>query len=71
MSNQTILYFMAGTVALFLIVVIAYVILRKKMGKSEMRKMKELQEGTKEKKFSIKKICKKIKKKNRDYKYRG
>ena len=52
MSNQTILYFMAGTVALFLIVVIAYVILRKKMGKSEMRKMKELQEGTKEKKFS-------------------
>ena len=52
MSNQTILYFMAGTVALFLIVVIAYVILRKKMGKSDMRRMKELQAGTKEKKFS-------------------
>ncbi len=34
MSNQTILYFMAGTVALFLIVVIAYVILRKKWAKA-------------------------------------
>lgn len=60
MSNQTILYFMAGTVALFLIVVIAYVILRKKMGKSEMRKMKELQEGTKEKKILIRRNLSKI-----------
>lgn len=52
MSNQVIIYFMAGTAALFLIIVIAYLILRKKMGKSDMRRMKQLQQGTKEKKFS-------------------
>ena len=52
MDNKIIYYIMGGTVAAFLIVIVLYFILSKKMQKSEYRKIQKLQEGTKEKKFS-------------------
>jgi len=60
LDNQTILYFMGGTVAVFAIVVLAYFVLRQKMGKSDMRRIKQLREGTKEKSFSSEVIYQKL-----------
>ena len=53
MSNQTIYIIMGVTVALFVLIVIAYYILSKKMQKSEYKAIQKLQSGTKEKKFSM------------------
>ena len=52
MSDQIIFYIMGGSVAALVIIVVAYFILAKKMQKSEYRKIKKLQQGTKEKSFS-------------------
>ena len=52
MSKDMLKYIMIGTGVLFGIVIIAYLILMKKMGKSEYRQMKKLQEGTKADSFS-------------------
>ena len=60
MSNQIILYFMGGTVALFAIVVIAYFMLRQKMGRSDARHIRELREGTKAKSFSSEVLYQKL-----------
>ena len=46
-------YIMIGTGAVFAIVIVIYLILVKKMGKSEYRQMKKLQEGTKADTFSM------------------
>ncbi len=46
-------YIMIGSGAIFAIIIIIYLILRKKMGKSEYRQMKKLQEGTKASSFSM------------------
>ena len=52
MSTQMLKYIMIITVVLFVGIIIAYVILKKMMGKSEYAKMKKLQEGTKADGFS-------------------
>ena len=52
MSNQVIFYIMGGSVAVLVIIILAYYILSKKMQKSEYRQIKKLQQGTKEKSFS-------------------
>ena len=52
MNTEILKYIIFGTLAIFAIVVIAYLILMKKMGKSEYRQMKKLQEGTKADGFS-------------------
>lgn len=52
MSNTVIYYVMAGTVVLFALIIVFYLILRKKMKKSEYRKIQELQQGTKANKYS-------------------
>ena len=52
MSNTVIYYVMAGTVVLFALIIVVYLILRKKMKKSEYRKIQELQQGTKANKYS-------------------
>lgn len=52
MSTEMVKYIMIGTVVLFAVVMIIYFILMKKMGKSEYRQMKKLQEGTKAEGFS-------------------
>lgn len=51
-SNTVIYYVMAGTVVLFALIIVVYLILRKKMKKSEYRKIQELQQGTKANKYS-------------------
>ena len=43
MSMDMLKYIMIGTVVLFIAVILVYLILRKKMGKSEYRQMKKLQ----------------------------
>lgn len=52
-STQTLLYLMAGIVVLFVGLMIAYFILRKKMQSSEYAQIKKLQEGTKASSFSL------------------
>ncbi len=52
MSNQVVFYIMGGSVAILVIIVLAYYILSKKMQKSEYMQIKKLQQGTKEKSFS-------------------
>ena len=53
MSNQVIFYIMGGSVAVLIIIIIAYYILSKKMQKSEYRRIRNLQQGTREKSFSL------------------
>ena len=53
MSTEMLKYIMMGTGVLFAIIIIAYLILNKKMQKSEYRQMKKLQEGTKASAFSM------------------
>ena len=52
MNMDIIKYIMIGTGVLFAAVIIVYYILMKKMGKSEYRQMKKLQEGTEADSFS-------------------
>ena len=53
MSIQMLKYVIYGIVGLIAVVGIAYFVLMKKMGKSEYRQMKKLQEGTKADSFSL------------------
>ncbi len=53
MSDEMLKYMIIGVLVLFAIVVIAYFILRKILGKSEYAQMKKLQEGTKADGFSF------------------
>lgn len=53
MSNVIVNYLLGGSVALLVIIIIAYVIMRNIMNKSsDLRKIQQLRKGTKEKKFS-------------------
>ena len=60
MDNTIIYYIMGGAVGLFVLVVLAYYILSKKMQKSEYRKIQRLQEGTRENKFSTEVLFQKL-----------
>jgi len=51
---------MGGSVALLVLIIIAYVIISKKMQKSEYRKIQKLQQGTKEKSFSTEILLQKL-----------
>ena len=53
MDTSILKYIMIGTGVLFAVVIGVYLILTKKMGKSEYRQMKKLQEGTKADSFSM------------------
>lgn len=55
-----IFYLMGGSAGAFVLIVIAYVILSKKMQKSEYKKIQELQQGTKENKFSAEILFQKL-----------
>lgn len=52
MSNETIYIFMGIVIAIFAVVVIAYMLLRKKMQSSDVARIEKLRKGTKEKTFS-------------------
>ena len=60
MSNNIIYYVMGGTVVAFVIIIIAYVILSKKMQKSEYKRIQKLQQGTKESNFSTEILFQKL-----------
>ena len=52
MSSNILIYLLIGVGALFAIIVIAYMILRKKMQSSGIREIQQLRAGTEEKKFN-------------------
>ena len=52
MSNQTLFIIMGITGGLFVFTVIAYLIMRKMLNKSDIKNIKQLREGTREKKYS-------------------
>ena len=60
MSNNIIYYIMGGTAAAFAVIIIAYVILSKKMQKSEYKRIQQLQQGTKESNFSTEILFQKL-----------
>lgn len=51
---------MGGSAAAFVVIIIAYVMISKKMQKSEYKKIQELQQGTKENKYSAEIILQKL-----------
>ena len=60
MSNQILMYVLIGVGALFAIIVVAYLMLRKKMQSSGVREIEQLRAGTKEKKFTAEIIYQKL-----------
>ena len=52
MNNQIILFIMGGSVAVLVIIMIVYFVLKNKMKSSEYKNVQRLREGTKEKSFS-------------------
>lgn len=53
MSTDMLKYILFGAIGLFVLIIIAYVILNKKLAKSEYRQIKKLQQGTKRQSFSM------------------
>lgn len=60
MSNQMLYYIIGGAVAAFVVIVIAYVIISKRMNKSEYKRIQKLQQGTKESRFSFEILYQKL-----------
>ena len=60
MNIQVITYLMIGSVVAMLFIIVAYVLLSKKMQKSEYKQIQKLQKGTKENKFSIEVLLQKL-----------
>ena len=60
MNNQVITYLMIGSVVAILFIIIIYVILSKKMQKSEYKQIQKLQKGTKENKYSTEVLLQKL-----------
>lgn len=60
MSNQVIFYLMGGAAGVLVIIVAIYFILARKMQKSEYKQIKKLQQGTKEKSFSMEIVYQKL-----------
>ncbi len=49
MSNQLLIYLMGGTIALLILIIIAYVLINKALNKGDRKYVRELRKGTKEK----------------------
>ncbi|MDO5555295.1 MAG: hypothetical protein Q4G09_01155 [Clostridia bacterium] len=60
MSNQTLFYIMGITGALFVVTIIAYLITRKMLNKSDIKRIRQLKEGTKENKYTSDVLYQKI-----------
>ncbi len=60
MTTQFLMYILYGTIALFLIIVIAYLLLRRRMGKSEYQQIRKLRQGTEANKFSTEILYQKL-----------
>ena len=60
MSTDFLKYLIYITVALFVVIIIAYLALRKKMGHSEYSQIKKLRKGTKANKYSFEILYQKL-----------
>ena len=60
MSTQFLLYVIYGILAIFAIIVAAYLILRKRMNKSEYQQIRKLRQGTESNKFSMEILYQKL-----------
>ena len=60
MSNQMLMYMMIGIGVLFAIIVIAYILISKKLNSSETREIQKLRQGTQAKKFSAEVVYQKL-----------
>ena len=60
MSNQIIYIMMGGSAGLFVLIILAYYLLSKKMQKSEYKKIQKLQQGTKTDSFSTEILFQKL-----------
>lgn len=60
MSNEILLYIVIAAIALLAIIVIAYLILNKKMQSSEVKQIKALRQGTKDSSFSSEVLFQKL-----------
>ena len=60
MSSNVILYMLMAISAIFAIIVIAYMVLRKKLQSSDVMQIQKLREGTKEKSFSMEILYQKL-----------
>ena len=60
MSTQALMYVMYGVIVLFIIIVIAYLYLRKKMGMSEYQQIRKLRRETESSKFSTEILFQKL-----------
>ena len=60
MNSEMLKYIIIGSISLFGVIILAYVVLTKKMGKSEYAKIKKLQQGTKSNSFSMDVIYQKL-----------
>ncbi len=60
MSNQVIYYILGITGGLFALIVVAYLIIKAKTNKGDMKKIRQLREGTKQNKYSTEVIYQKL-----------
>ena len=60
MNDDMLLYLMMGVGALFLVIIVAYLIIKNKNQNSEIAQIRKLQQGTKEKSFSLEILYQKL-----------
>ena len=60
MDNNIIFYLMGGSAGAFVLIIIAYFVISKKMQKSEYKRIQQLQKGTKENQFSTEILLQKL-----------
>ena len=60
MSENIIMYILAGSGALLVLIIIAYLIIRKNLNKGDVQTIRELKEGTEQKKFSTEILYQKL-----------
>ena len=60
MSTQILTYMIYGMIGIFALIVIAYLILKRKMGQSEYQQIKKLRQGTESNKFSMEILYQKL-----------
>lgn len=60
MNNNLIMYILVGSIVLFLLIIIAYLVIRKKMNTSEAKQIQRLRQGTQAKSFSAEVLFQKL-----------
>ena len=60
MNTNIIMYILGGAGVLFVLIIIAFLIMKKKMSNSEIRQIQQLREGTEDSSFSMEVIFQKL-----------